>query len=247
MLVTRLHPNRAEVDVEELSTRLDLASRAPSDRPYVVLNMIASLDGRASLAGHSGGLGGETDRAIFHRLRTQVDGILVGAETVRVERYGRPVRSEELQALRARDGLAPNPPIVIVSARLALSSDLPLLADPGARVICITAAEGAIEGAAAQVEYLRVGDDLRLAMGLLRERHGIRSLLCEGGPTLNGYLLAAGLVDELYLSLSPMLVGAGEAPTLVTGPALPAPLDCEALWIAEADGALFTRWRVRGR
>ena len=114
------------------------------------------------MQGKAGGLGNDADRKLFHRLRTQADAIMVGAGTVRAERYGRPVRSDELTAIRERDGLDPNPPLVIVSGSLNLPSDLPCLQDPEARVICATGVAHDLEGVEADVTYLRVGDDMRL-------------------------------------------------------------------------------------
>ena len=134
-----------------------------------------------------------------------------------MERYGRAVRSEELTARRVEAGLDPNPPLVVVSGRLDLPPDLPLLQDPEARVIIATGAEHELEGVEAQVTYERTGDDLPLLMARLREEHGIRSVLSEGGPTLNSFMLAAGLVDELFLSISPQLVGGAHALTIVAG------------------------------
>ena len=94
-----------------------------------------------------------------------------------------------------------------------------------------------------QVRYERVGDDLPLLMARLRERHGVRSVLCEGGPTLNAHLLAAGLVDELFLTAGPARWGARDALTIVAGRALVDPAGSSRS-VAERDGDLFTRWRV---
>ena len=149
---------------------------------------------------------------MFHGLRTQADAILVGAGTVRIERYGRAIKSEELRARREAEGLEPDPLVVIVSGRLDLPPDLPILGEPEARVVIATGAEHELEGVAAQVTYLRTGDDLALMLAQLRSEHGVRSVLCEGGPTLNCFLLAAGVVDELFLTLSPQIVGGAAGP-----------------------------------
>src|SRR5687768_12582224 len=165
--------------------------------------MVASLDGKAVVEGRTRQLGGEADRQLFHQLRTQADAIMVGAGTVRTERYGRAVQNQELRAKREEEGLDPRPLTGSVSGRLNLPAALPLLQDPESRVATATAADHELAGTRAQVEYLRTGDDLPLLMATLRERHGVRSVLCEGGPTLNFHLLAAGLVDELFLCTSP--------------------------------------------
>ena len=241
----RLLPRAGELTADQIGMQLDLGSRAPDDRPYVVANMVQTLDGRAALEGDTRGLGGAGDRELFHQLRAAADALLVGAGTVRVERYGPAVKSDELRAARERNGLDPDQPVAIVSARLVLPSDLPLLQDPGSKVIVATAADHELEGVRAQVTYERTGDDLRLLLGRLRSEHGIRSLLCEGGPTLLSYLLAAGLVDELFVSIAPKLAGGGDEPTITHGPLLPEPVEAELVWLLERDGELFGRWRVR--
>ena len=134
---------------------------------------------------------------------------------------------------------------MIVSGRLDLPPDLPLLQDPEAKVLIATGADHDLEGVQAQVEYLRTGDDLPLLLAKLREDHGIRSVLCEGGPTLNSFLLAAGLVDELFLSVSAQIAGGAHALTIVAGRELPSPVGAELISLLEGDGELFSRWRIR--
>jgi len=95
------------------------------------------------------------------------------------------------------------------------------------------------------VTYERTGDALPLLLARLREDHGIRSLLCEGGPTLNSHLIAAGLADELFLSVDPVLVGGAGALTLVAGRALAVPVKAELIWLLHGDEGLFSRWRLR--
>jgi riboflavin-specific deaminase-like protein len=241
--LNRLFPRPGELEPADAISRLDLGSRAPAGRPYLVLNMVSTLDGKAVVEGTTRTLGGDADRELFHHLRTQADAILVGAGTVRAERYGKAIKSDELRDKRAEEGLDPNPLMVIVSGRLDLPPDLPVLADPGARVVVVTAAEHEVEGVAADVTYLRTGDDLPLMLARLREDHGVRSVLCEGGPTLNSYLLAAGAVDELFLSTSTQIVG-GDALTIVSGRQLHEPVKAELIWLLEGDGDLFARWKL---
>ena len=245
MTLHRLYPRPADVEPEDLVAQLELASRAPADRPYVIANMVSTLDGRAATDGDTRGLGGSNDRSLFHYLRTAADAILVGAGTARIERYAEPVKNDDLRALRERNGLAPDQPTAIVSARLVLPSDLPLLQAPRERVIIATGAEHELEGVEADVSYERTGDDLQLFLARLRSDYGFRSLICEGGPTLVSYMLAAGLIDEFFLSLAPKFSGGGDEPTISTGPALPEPIPADLIWLHEADGELFTRWRIR--
>jgi len=244
--LNRLYPRPGEVTAEELVAQLDLNSRAPENRPYLVVNMVASLDGRAALEGETRGLSGPEDRKLFHLLRAAGDALLVGAGTARVERYGQAVKSAELRTLRERHGLDPEQPTVIVSGRLLLPSDLPLLQTEGTPVIIATGADRELEGVKANVTYERTGDDLPLLLARLHSsEHGIRSLVCEGGPTLTSHLLAAGLVDELFLSIAPKLVGGGGEPTMTTGHELPEPANAELIWLCESNSELFTRWRIR--
>jgi riboflavin-specific deaminase-like protein len=243
--LNRLYPRPGEISLEDLVAQLDLNSRATRERPYVVANMVSSLDGRAAFDGQTRGLSSDTDRRLFHLLRAAGDALLVGAGTVREERYGVAVKNDELRDRREAHGLDREQPTVVVSSRLMLPSDLPLLQAADAPVIVATAAEHDLEGVEAAVKYERTGDDLRLLLARLRGEHGIRSLVCEGGPTLLSYLIAAGLVDELFLSIAPKIVGGGDEPQITTGRELLQPAGAELVWVCEAEGELFTRWRLQ--
>jgi riboflavin biosynthesis pyrimidine reductase len=134
---------------------------------------------------------------------------------------------------------------VVVSGRLDLHSDLPLLNEPEQRVVIATGSDASLPDLGDQVVYERTGDDLPLLMTRLRAEHGVRSIVCEGGPTLNSHLLAADLVDELWLTLNPKLAGGAAALTIVAGTRLAEPAELEPVSVAEGDGDLFTRWRVK--
>jgi riboflavin-specific deaminase-like protein len=242
--VQLLLPERRPTEPAELASGLRLGERARPERPYLALNMVSSLDGKATIDWRTRGLSTELDRQLFHHLRTQADAVMVGAGTVRIERYGRMAKTDELRDKREREGLARDPLAVIVSARLDLPADLPLLNEPEQPVVIATGSDATLEGLGDQVEYARVGDDLPLLMARLREEHGVRSVLCEGGPTLNSHLLAAGLVDELFLTLNPKLAGGAAALTIVAGRELVEPTELELTSVAEGGGDLFTRWRV---
>jgi riboflavin-specific deaminase-like protein len=243
--VRLLYPEPRETTPEDLASGLRLGDLAPPERPHLALNMVSSLDGKATIGWRTRGLSSELDRRLFHHLRTQADAVMVGAGTVRVERYGRMVKSEELRDKRRAEGLEPDPVAVIVSARLDLPADLPLLGEPEQRVVIATGSDASLPGLAAQVDYLRVGDDLPVLMARLREEYDVRSVLCEGGPTLNSHLLAAEVVDELFLTLHPKLTGGAAALTIVAGRTLIAPAELELVSLAEGEDDLFTRWRVR--
>jgi riboflavin-specific deaminase-like protein len=243
--VRQFLPQQRETSPEELASALRLGDLAPPDRPYLGVNMVSSLDGKATLDWRTRGLSSELDRRLFHQLRTQADAVMVGAGTARVEGYGRMVKNEELREKRRAEGLEPDPLAVIVSARLDLPADLPLLNEPDQRVVIATGSDATLPELGAQVEYFRTGDDLPVLMARLREERGIRSVLCEGGPTLNSHLLAAELIDELFLTLHPKLSSGAAALTIVAGRTLVAPAELELVSLAEGDGDLFTRWRVK--
>jgi riboflavin-specific deaminase-like protein len=240
-----LYPECRSTSPQELASGLRLGDKAPPDRPYLVLNMVSSLDGKATIDWRTKGLSTELDRQLFHRLRTQADAIMVGAGTIRAERYGRMAKSDELRDARVEEGLEPDPLAVVISARLDLPADLPLLNEPAQRVVIATGSDASLPDSAAEVIYERTGDDLQLLLARLREQHGVRSIVCEGGPTLNTYLFAAGLVDELWLTLNPKVAGGAAALTIVAGKELVDPAELEPISVAEGDGDLFTRWRVR--
>jgi riboflavin-specific deaminase-like protein len=240
-----LYPDCRPTSPAELGSGLRLGDKAPPDRPYLVLNMVSSLDGKATLDWRTKGLSTELDRELFHRLRTQGDAVMVGAGTVRAERYGRMAKNEELRAAREAEGLAADPLAVIVSARLDLPADLPMFGEPAQRVVIATHSDAELPDTEAEIVYERTGDDLPLLMARLREQHGVRSVVCEGGPTLNSHLFAAGLVDELWLTLNPKVLGGAAAFTIVAGRELVEPAEVEAMSIAQGGGDLFTRWRIR--
>jgi riboflavin biosynthesis pyrimidine reductase len=193
-------------------------------RPWVRANMISSADGAATVDGRSGGLSGPADRAVFSVLRSLADVILVGAGTARIEQY-RPVQlAETWPALRA--GRPPTPPIAVVTRQLAgLDPDGPLLAaGPGqARTIVVTteAAPADLRAQAARVaDVIVAGPDLvqpDAIIGALAER-GYRRVLTEGGPQLLAEIVAAGLLDELCLTVSPVLAGGWAGRIMASAP-----------------------------
>ncbi len=233
----RLLPPGDPGEIEEIVTGLGLHERsrgaAPASgtaaartRPYVVLNMVCTLDGRATLDGRSGPISDAADRALFHGLRSVVDAVMAGAGTVRAERYGPIVPDPERRRLRARLGLRERPLACVVSASLTdlTPERVPLLGDPDSQVAIVTSSSenlpetSALSAPVAHVEYVRTGHadgveralDLPAALAVLHDSLQVGTLLCEGGPHLNAQLLAAGLVDELFLSIAPLLAGGGD-------------------------------------
>ncbi|MDX6705511.1 MAG: hypothetical protein QOI48_1357 [Solirubrobacteraceae bacterium] len=241
----RLLPAGGSVTADELVAELRFWELASDARPFVAVNMVQTVDGRASVAGRTAPISSVADRQLFHALRTRVDAVMVGAGTLRAERYGRLVRDPHRREQRAAAGLDPDPLAIVVSASLDLPADLPLLQDPDSRVVIITGSEASLEGCAARVEYLRTVD-LPLALARLRRDHGVRSILCEGGPRLNASLLADRLIDELFLTTVPLLAGAAGALTII-GDGEPAePVRTRLLWLLEHEGELFVRYTIGG-
>ena len=253
---TRLLPPGGSATAAQIVAGLGLRELGAGahERPYVMLNMVSSVDGRASVGGRSGPLGGGADRELFHELRGGVDAVMAGAGTVRTERYGRIIAQEERRRRRREQGLSEEPLACIVSGRLSLSPDIPLLADPASHVVMLTSSQASLPRTPAHVEYVRAERDGRLdlpaALSELRARFAVRVLLCEGGPHLNGQLLAASLVDELFLSLSPRLAGGDPAlgdPALriLAGPEFEPPVELGLKDGLASDSHLFLRYGVR--
>lgn len=263
MTLRRLLPAAGSLTADEFAASLHFAAAAPPSRPFVALNMVSTVDGRATVAGRTAPISSLADRQLFHALRTRVDAVMLGAGTLRTERYGRLVRDPHRRAQRVAAGLAADPLAIVVSGRLDLSCDLPLLADGASHVVVVTASGASLDGCAARVEYLRSSPvDLGGALARLRSEHGVRSILCEGGPTLNAALLAAGLIDELFLSTAGKLAGGAGALTIIGSapargaptaqhaeraePAQPAgePIVAHLRSLLECDGELFARYAV---
>jgi riboflavin biosynthesis pyrimidine reductase len=220
-------------------------------RPWVRANMIASADGAADLNGVSGGLGGPADRMLFGVQRGLADVILVGAGTVRAENYHLARIAPELAGLR--EGRPPTPPVAVLSARLDLDPDAPVLAEapPGARTIVLTTEAAPAQRRAAVARHAQVivaGTDTVTAGQAIGALGGLghARILCEGGPGLLAQLAAAGQLDELCLTISPVLAGGPARRILAGGPAgdfAPGLPQALALGGVLADGAfLFCRY-----
>jgi riboflavin-specific deaminase-like protein len=225
-----------------------LTSRARDDRPYVVANMIATVDGRAALEGRTQTMSTPVDRALFHSLREQVDAVMVGTGTIALERYGPLVRDEERRKRRKERGLEEVPLAVTASRSMELPVEAPLFQDAASRILALTNSSREPPGCPATVEVLRIpGEEIDFVAGMeaLRGGHGVRALLLEGGPTVLAAMLASGVVDELFLSLSPLVAGAGGEPSIVEG-ALPGPGRLRLISLFEDASYLYLRYSVEG-
>lgn len=221
----------------------------PADlrQPWVKVNFISSADGAVSLGGRSGGLSDPNDKRIFQLGRALCDVVLVGAGTALIERY-QGIRPGEVAAdLRADRGLAAVPPIAVVTRRCSLAPDSPLITKATAPTIVFTVRSAPAERraalAAAGADVVITGDDDVDPVAAVAEldRRALRRVCCEGGPHLFGSLIAADLVDELDLSIAPLLVG-GDAGRIATGPL---PMSATRLRLASvlhADDQLMLRY-----
>lgn len=214
-------------------------------------NMVASADGAGFLDGRSGGLSSAADRRLFGMLRALADVVLVGAGTARIEGYKPSRHRPEFADLRA--GRTATPPIALVSRSLDLDLGAPLFAGapPDARTIVITHATAPAErlaAAACVADVIVAGDaavDLAEALAALRER-GLGRVICEGGPQLLGHLAAGGLLDELCLTVSPLLAGPG-AIRITAGEGFPARQLTLAHVLSADEGVLFCRYLCAGQ
>ncbi|MGN6202306.1 MAG: dihydrofolate reductase family protein [Solirubrobacterales bacterium] len=222
----RLLPDPGPTSVSEQLEAYRPWEEAAADRPLVGMNFVATVDGRATIAGRSGPIGSDTDTQMLVGLRKRFEAVMIGAGTMRVERYG-PME----------------PLLVLVSGRLDLPWDAPLFTEQEAEVLIFTASEAEPPDTAATVEVVRHEGAVNLGEALrhLRQERGIRALLSEGGPHLHAQMQADGLVDDLFLTIAPKLSG-GEAPRITEG-SLPEVVDFELAWLLEEDGELFARYR----
>lgn len=241
-------------------------SPTPRGEPSLRVNAVASVDGAISVNGRSRGLSSPADKRVLGVLRSLCDALLVGAGTAREEEYGPLTFGERRVALRRELGLADHPPLVIVSRRLRIDPDHPMMARAPVRPIVLTTASSPAERRRrldTVAEVIVVGDtavDLVRALAELRDR-GLSHVLCEGGPTLVGALVAQDLVDDLCLTIAPLLVGGGpgrlsaldpnSAARSSAGPHPAQPNQTESIWtprslalrhILHEDGILFLRY-----
>jgi 5-amino-6-(5-phosphoribosylamino)uracil reductase len=211
--------------------------------------MVSSLDGASALHGTSTALGSAGDKAVFDALRGLADVVLVAAGTVAAEQYGPAQPNADYAAHRAAAGQRPAPVLAVVTGRLSLDPQSPVARAAGTLILTCAAAPADRRRAlsAAGADVIDCGTDsvdLGAALRVLAER-GLWRVLCEGGPSLLGSMVAAQLLDEICLTYSPRLVG-GQGGRIVhsavenDGPPM-APIHV----LGDDDGFLYTRWRRR--
>jgi riboflavin biosynthesis pyrimidine reductase len=215
--------------------------------PAVRLNMISSADGGATVRGQSGGLGGAGDKLVFATLRAATDAVMVGAGTLRAERYGPARLAPAVRAWRRAEGMTEVPPIAVVTSTAQLDWSRPFFTEADVRPVIVTVAAAPPDSVARarEVADVIVAGDTRVelvdAVTALRAR-GFVHILAEGGPRLGAQLSEAGILDELCLTLSPKLI-AGDGPRILVGPAFPSPIALQVVHLLEEDGFLFLRYR----
>ncbi len=246
---------RSLTDAEAAALYADLDLPPGEDRPYVVTNTVVTVDGKAALGGRATPIGSPFDRQVMRRLRAAAEGVILGAGTLRAEEIEFRL-PPELVAGRAARGLPASLTVAIVSAR----GDLPLyrrlfrVPAPEVTPVVVVAA-GADRATLAQLpEWVHVvvaGEeavDLPRALAALARDFGLRRAVLEGGPSLNAAMLAAGLVDEIFCTIAPRVLG-GPALTMVAGTTpLPGGLrELELLSAFAYQGELYLRYSVRQR
>ncbi|MBO7938622.1 pyrimidine reductase family protein [Streptomyces antibioticus] len=238
-----------EWSLDELAEAYAYPPPAPGEpRPWLRANMVSTLDGAAQHDGRSQPISTAADMRIFGTLRGLADVVVAGAETVRQEQY-RPARARaEFAARREAAGQGPAPAVAVVTASLDLDFSLPLFTSPLVPTLVLTGAAAAPDRVAAAEEagarVVIAGDGMGVdparAVRALAEL-GHTRLLTEGGPRLLGQFVAAGVLDELCLTVSPMLT-AGDAQRIAGGPSVPVPQRFALMSLLEEDGFLFGRY-----
>jgi riboflavin biosynthesis pyrimidine reductase len=240
----RLLPDHAEtVDLVD-------AYPYPAAGTWLRANMVSSADGAATVDGRAGGLGNKTDQQVLGLLRGLADVIIAGAGTVTAEGYGPARARPEYHEIRAAAGQPTAPTMVVVSQRLQLDFESKYFTEASQApivVTCASAPDDRLIAARKVADVVIAGETTvspALMVGALVER-GHRRLLCEGGPTLLGTVAADGVLDELCLTIAPLLVG-GASRRVLEGPSLEPPLKMALTQLLQdGDDLLYARYEVR--
>ncbi|MBF9133640.1 pyrimidine reductase family protein [Plantactinospora sp. S1510] len=211
--------------------------------PNLRMNFVASIDGAVELEGHSEGLSGKPDKQVFGLLRKVCDALVVGAGTLRHEGYRAVRLDERRRGWRREQGLTAYPTLVVVSLALNLDPESAVFADAPVRPVVLTSEHATAPAGLTDVaDLVRVGTErVDLAAGVAElHRRGHRQLLCEGGPHLFGSLTAADLVDEMCLTVAPLITGPG-AGRITAGPTT-APQGMALRHVLAAEDSLLLRY-----
>lgn len=240
-MLRRLEPGEP-IDILEM---LFAEARLRAGRPWVMLNMVESVDGATAVDGGASALNDRDDRRLFLALRAVADVVMNGAETVRSENLGPLKMSEEMARWRHRSGLAPLPEMVILTRSLDLDPEHRIFSKPDQRPTVITGTDVEPSRLKAVGEVAKVvqvdpldGKEIISALAV----HSV--ILCEGGPTINAQLISAEVVDEVNVTIAPKLA-LGDSKRIAAGPPLQPPLDMRLDRTLVGDESLFLRF-VRG-
>lgn len=208
------------------------------ERPYLAINMVATLDGRAALNGSAVGIGSAADKRLLRELRAEADVVLHGAGTVRADPLSARVPPDLVEQRLAR-GLSEQPLGAIVTRSGNLPRRHPYY--ESATLIYVTS-DRSVAVESATVEVCRVGSLAEAVSDL--GRRGARRILCEGGPTLNAALFSEGLIDEVFLTIAPKLVGGSDPLTIIKGPSFAQTIHLELRSLVDLEGELYLRYSV---
>ena len=241
VIYKRLLPNPAEVDAGGLLEGWDPNADTGLGRPRLALNFAVTADGSTTLAdGKSGGIGDEGDLFLFRALRDRVDAVMAGTSTIAVEGYRRIIPDEKRRAEREARGLQGDALAVTVSRSGVLPLDAPIFGDEDQKLIAFVPPGGSgFTRPGLEEEELDPVTPVAVMERLWAK--GVRSVLCEGGSKLASSLIAAGLVDDVFLTIAPVLAG-GADQGMVSGAPLDMAVDMQLAHVAERDGSLFVRW-----
>lgn len=238
-MLRRLHGASGPIDLLDMVLAED---RSSDDGPWVMFNMVASVDGATAVKGGSSALNDEDDKALFAALRAVPEVILVGAGTVRAENYGPVALDEERRERRVERGLSPAPRLAIATATLSIEPDMRVFEDPEHKPVIITSAEVStdrIEAFRDRADVVQLADlDAASILDGLGEPAVV---LCEGGPTLNGQLIADGFIHEMNLTIAPMMA-VGESQRIAHGEELLPPVNMKLARTLVGDRSLFLRY-----
>jgi riboflavin biosynthesis pyrimidine reductase len=242
--LTRIYPptdQAAPIEARDAYAELDFTGQASEDRPYVVVNMVATADGQGRIGKDTSDLGDEADAALFATLRERVDCVMAGMRTIAIEEYNAPAAKDETQHRRERAGLAPRP-LVATATLSGKLPDVPMLHDPELRIVVFSEAELDVSDVSAEIVHVRTTDAGQM-LAALRGEFGVRSLLLEGGPHINQPFFAGEFVDELFLTLAPVLTGSDDPFPIIAG-ALPRSQNLHLVSILSGEEHLYLRYRV---
>ncbi|MGH8946825.1 MAG: dihydrofolate reductase family protein [Acidimicrobiia bacterium] len=229
-------------DPVDLLPMLFAEEREGQGRPWIMFNMVVSVDGGTAVDGSATPLNDPDDKMLFRALRSVADYVLVGAETVRAEKYG-PVRlDDEHLVQRRRAGLDHLPRLAIATRSADLDPAARAFSDPERPTMVITGVDADPSRVEALSEVAEVAqlDDLSPA-GIIDHLGDADVVLCEGGPTLNGQFFATGLVDEVDLTIAPYLIS-GKSARIAHGETADPPLDMRLDRTLIGDVSLFLRY-----